>query len=462
MMLGSMATGFAAGVLGSSLFKDVKADSPYDAAIGEMAQLSIMKGITSTQFRPNAPVKRGELAGILKNFRDSLKGIEVSAGSSSTTIITSTSSSSSSSSMNSYPYNPAGYIRFTTTAYSVNEALGTIAIPIVRTGGNQGTVAVDYELQEGTAVAGTDYTDSKGTVTFANKETSKKINIGIKDDGQSKAERTFTIILKNPQYSAGISAPDRATVKILDRFATSSSSSTATAAASSSSATTPTFSLSASAYGAAENDGSLTVTVLRGGVTSNAASVNYATSNGTAGGGEHSPVNGKLDFAAGETSKSFTVAIPDDTSYDGSKTVNIILSNPTNGAVLVTPSNAIFTIYDNEAATFGSGSLKLSKTNYEVSEAAGKATVTVMRVGGTRGTATIGYAATGGSATEGTDYVGVAGTLTFAPGESSKIFIVPVMKDSTADAGETIGLTLSNPSGALLSDPSSGIITIQQ
>ncbi len=33
MMLVSMANGIAAGVLGSSLFKDVKADSPYDAAI---------------------------------------------------------------------------------------------------------------------------------------------------------------------------------------------------------------------------------------------------------------------------------------------------------------------------------------------------------------------------------------------------------------------------------------------
>ncbi len=467
MMIGAMGSGFAAGSLGSSLFKDVKASSPYDAAIGEMVQLGIMPGVTSSQFRPNSVVKRGELALILKRFRDSLNNVTVStASTNSAGSVTTTATSSRSSARSSVIYvpNPAGYLRFTTGLYSVNESLGTLPISIVRTGGNQGTVTVDYVLTPDTAVAGTDYVDAKGTPTFANKETSKKIDVQVKDDGQSKAERFLKITLKNPQYGAGISYPDEATIKILDRFLTSGSSASAGGAAANASsvANVANISLAASAYGASENDGSLTVTVVRSGITSTAVSVNYATQNGTAGGGEHTPVNGKLDFAAGETTKTFSVSVPDDSSVDGSKTANIVLSSPSNGSVLVFPSNAVFTIYDNESGTFGSGSIKLSKSTYDATEGSGKATVTIMRVGGTKGTATVGYTANGGSATEGTDYTGVSATMTFSQGEASKIVNVPVYKDTSADSGETINFVLGLPTGALQGDPSMAVITLSE
>lgn len=464
MIIGATTSSIAANILGSSLFSDVRRGSSYDAAIGEMVQLGIMSGVKPTQFKPNTPVKRGELALILKKFRDSLNGVSMSASTSSApSNASATSASSSAAAAKSYGYNPAGYMRFTTTLFSVNEAVGTATIAVVRTGGNQGTVTVDYALIPGTALAGTDYVDTSGTLTFANKETSKKIEVHVKDDGQSKTERTFQVELKNPQNGAGMSNPDRATVRILDRFASSAlSSSNVTSGVSAAASTVPAFYLSATAYGAAENEGALTVNVIRGGVTSTAASVNYATNYGSASATEHTPVSGKFDFAANETVKSFSIAIPDDTAYDGGKTVNITLSNPTNGAILIYPSSAIFTMYDNESSSFGSGSVKLSKKNYDATEGSGKAVVTVMRVGGTKGTATVGYAATGGTATEGTDYVGVAGTLTFAPGEASKTFDVPLMKDSSSDSGETIGIVLSSPTGTLLGDPTAGTVTIAE
>lgn len=467
MMIGAMGSTLAAS-LGSSLFKDVKQGSPYDAAIGEMVQLGIMEGASKTQFKPNVPVKRGELALILKRFRDSLNGATLSTATSSTSSVSSAASQTSQASFSSVaaslPYNPAGYIRFTTTVFSINESLGTATVTLVRTGGNQGTVSVDYVLIPGTAVAGTDYVDSSGTLTFAAKETSKKVQIQVKDDGKSTPERTLTIQLKNPK-TAGIANPTYATLKIVDRFASVSteggSSSTSTATASSSAApTTPVLSFSTNGYAAGEDGGSIAITVQRTGVTTSAVNVTYATTNGSATANDHTPATGTLIFAANETSKTFTVTIPDDANVDGSRTVNLLLSNPTNGGVIGTAGSALLTVYDNETAAFGSGSLKFSKTKYDVSEGAGKAMITIMRVGGTKGTATVQYAATGGSATDGTDFTSISGTMTFVPGEASRTFEVPLVKDLSSDGGETVVLTLTNAAGATMGDPATSILTI--
>ncbi|MCX2929127.1 cellulase family glycosylhydrolase [Mycobacterium sp. CVI_P3] len=67
-------------------------------------------------------------------------------------------------------------------------------------------------------------------------------------------------------------------------------------------------------------------------------------------------------------------------------------------------------------------------------------------------TVTVQYATSNGTATAGLDYVSVAGTITFAPGETQKIITVPVNGDSLAENDETFTLMLSNPSGATLSD----------
>jgi hypothetical protein len=64
---------------------------------------------------------------------------------------------------------------------------------------------------------------------------------------------------------------------------------------------------------------------------------------------------------------------------------------------------------------------------------------------------TVGYAITGGSATAGADYTGSDGTLTFAPGETSKtIDDLTILNDTEEESDETIELTLSAPTGAKL------------
>jgi len=68
-------------------------------------------------------------------------------------------------------------------------------------------------------------------------------------------------------------------------------------------------------------------------------------------------------------------------------------------------------------------------------------------------TVTVEYSATGGTATgRGVDYSLAAGTLEFAPGETTRNIAVSILKDNLEEGAETIEVTLSNPTNAKL-DP---------
>ena len=73
---------------------------------------------------------------------------------------------------------------------------------------------------------------------------------------------------------------------------------------------------------------------------------------------------------------------------------------------------------------------------------------------------TVDYATADGTATAGKDYTAQNGTLTFNSGETSKTVQVPILNDTIVDKDETLRLTLSNASGADISDPDAiGTIT---
>ncbi|HEX5707992.1 MAG TPA: DUF4214 domain-containing protein, partial [Pyrinomonadaceae bacterium] len=91
------------------------------------------------------------------------------------------------------------------------------------------------------------------------------------------------------------------------------------------------------------------VNVSRTGDTSQPASVEYATSGGTADARrDYSLAVGTLRFAAGETVKSFNVFVTDDVYDEPAETVNIALSNPS-GTTLGANPTTVLTISDNDA-----------------------------------------------------------------------------------------------------------------
>ena len=69
-----------------------------------------------------------------------------------------------------------------------------------------------------------------------------------------------------------------------------------------------------------------------------------------------------------------------------------------------------------------------------------------------RGTVTVDYATSDGTAKAGADFTATADTLTFAPGVTEKTVSVPVLDDDVDEDKETFTLVLRNASGALLGD----------
>ncbi len=215
---------------------------------------------------------------------------------------------------------------------------------------------------------------------------------------------------------------------------------------------------SSSAYNVGEADGSALITVTRTGNTSEIVSVNYTTGNGTAAtGSDYTSTSGNVVFLVGETAKTFTVGIVNDSVTEGNETVNLTLTNSSSGAVL---STAVLTIADDDIPQ--RGQLQFNSASYSVNESGSSVTITVTRTGGSNGAVGVSYSVGGGTAAVGQDYSAASGTITFADGDTAdKTFSVPILNDSLVEGNETANLTLSNPTGgAALGSTSSAVLTI--
>lgn len=101
-----------------------------------------------------------------------------------------------------------------------------------------------------------------------------------------------------------------------------------------------------------------------------------------------------------------------------------------------------------------------SSAAYTVSEAGPTATVTARLSAAAAGSVTVDYATADGTATAGSDYTPATGTLTFAAGDTSTSFTVPITDDTDEEPDETVSLSLTNPVGATLGTPASATLTI--
>ena len=94
-------------------------------------------------------------------------------------------------------------------------------------------------------------------------------------------------------------------------------------------------------------------------------------------------------------------------------------------------------------ATGAHGSVQFAAASFRALEDVGGALITVNRMGGSRGALSVNYATANGTATAPADYTPVSGTLTFAEGETTKTFTIPIANDGLTEAEETVRLTLT-------------------
>ncbi|HEY0385353.1 MAG TPA: Calx-beta domain-containing protein [Pyrinomonadaceae bacterium] len=110
---------------------------------------------------------------------------------------------------------------------------------------------------------------------------------------------------------------------------------------------------SSSSYFVGEGDGSALINVTRTGDTTSAVSVSYFTSDAGVATqkSDYTLAAGTLQFAPGETSKTFRVLITDNAYVQGTHTLFLQLSNATGNAVLGSPTFVTLSIFDNDTQT---------------------------------------------------------------------------------------------------------------
>ncbi len=290
-----------------------------------------------------------------------------------------------------------------------------------------------------------------GTVTFAAGESARTLTIEVLGDTTMEADEGFTVTLSDPSTGLVFGAVSAMSTIQNDDGAVVSIAALSAAKAEEHSGTT-----------------AFTFTVTLGQAAAIAQSVDWAV----AGTGEH-PANGAdfaggvlpvgmTTFAAGETSKTVTVAVSGDTAVEFDDFFSVTLSNPSAGLALGTAS-AIGIIQNDDRAT-----ISVSPLSANAAEGNGGATsftfsVSLDQASTTSQTANWAVTGSGPNATDAADFGGAlpSGTVTFAAGETTRIVTISVSGDTAAEFDEDFTVTLSALSSGLLPGTATATGTIQ-
>lgn len=298
-------------------------------------------------------------------------------------------------------------------------------------------VTVNYATANGSATSDSDYQGKSGTLTIPAGQTSGTVTILVNGDRVSEPDETFYVNLSNPTngtitdgQGAGVIVNDEPHVSIDGASSTEGNAGT----------TEFIFTVSLST----PSDGMVTV--------------DYATADGdaTTADNDYASTSGTVTFAPGETSQTVTVLVNGDVLVEADEFFVVNLSNPANAQL--GGSQALGTILSDDNAVLHIDSYSdwepdpyLGEVNYFA--------FTVWLSTPFNETVTVNYHTVDGSATDGYDYWGSSGQLTFGPGETSQTIYVPVLPDFDYEGTETFCVVLSDPSSNAVVQPNWGIGT---
>ncbi len=245
--------------------------------------------------------------------------------------------------------NPPPVIQFVASVYGRFEDQ-TAPLNLERLGDTNVSCSVQWSYTGGTAGPFSDFFGGSSTINFAAGQTIAALPISIVDDAVAESDETAGFSLQSP-FNATLGSPSSATLTIYDNDVSNPPPATV-------------VQFITDVYGRNENAGDASLTVTRSGDTSNACSVNWSVTGGSASGGaDYSPGSGTLDFAAFETFRNISLLIVDDALVESNETVNLTLSGAVN-ATIGYPSNAILTIFDNDVSNAPPASADVSMTKY--------------------------------------------------------------------------------------------------
>jgi len=306
------------------------------------------------------------------------------------------------------------------------------------------TVQVSFRTIAGTALAGIDYAEDFGTITFAAGETSRTIQIRVWGDTADELDEHIALELYNPTgdavFAGGVPTL-RTTGIILDDDGTGSDRA-----------------VFVSDVRLVEGDAGTRQAVFEIRLSEPAAtatSFTYSTVDGSAlAGSDYTAKSGTVTFAVGQQSVFVSVDIRGDLGVEGSEQFSLAVAPVTPG-IAATTGTAI--LLDDDSGTpvisVSGGSVvedaaSIRYINFDITLSEPSAQ-----------TVQVGFRTIAGTAQAGIDYAEDFGTVTFAAGQTSRTIQIRVWGDTVLEHNETLSLELYNPTaGARLAG---GVVTLR-
>ena len=313
-----------------------------------------------------------------------------------------------------------------------NSGTTSYVFTVTKTGTTALDSSVDFEVQDGTAtLTDHDFQASSGTLNFGANETIKQITVLVNGDTTYEANETFIVHLSN---AVGVTIGDADGIGTIVNDDAQ-----------------PSFAIDDVSHSEGNSGTTEYVfTISKTGTTGLDATVEYQTQNVTAvAPGDYTAIPlTSVTFLPGETTKTVTVLVNGDTTYEADETFRVQLSN----AVGATISNAIGTgtiLNDDAQPSFAIDDVSHNEGNSGTTEYL----FTITKSGNTAFDATVSYQTQDVTAVAPGDYAALALTsVTFLPGETTKTVTVLVNGDTTYEADETFRVQLSNAVGATISN----------
>lgn len=211
-------------------------------------------------------------------------------------------------------------------------AVNTITFTVQLSAASTSQVQVAYRTQDGSALAGSDYTAASGTLVFAPGETSKTIKVSLVPDKVAEPTETFSLLLSNPVGATVATGAATGTITDDD----------------SAPPPPPPPTPSLSVADVRQNEGNaantFTFTIRLSAASATAVTVRYRTEDVTAtAGSDYTGASGTVTFAPGETVKTVAIAIAGDTTVEMDEVFRLLLSEPSGATVATGTATATLT-----------------------------------------------------------------------------------------------------------------------
>jgi len=181
--------------------------------------------------------------------------------------------------------------------------------------------------------------------------------------------------------------------------------------------------------------------------STNTASVNYVTGNGSAAStSDYVAKSGTITFPPGSTNQTISIGVRGDVAHEASESFFVNLNVPVNA--IIADNQAVCTILNDDAPP------SVSITDVTITEGNSGTNSAVFRVylSAQNGLATsINYATSNGTARAGSDFVNRTGILNFAPGTAglTQSLTIQILGDTVTESNELFYLHLTSVSNAV-------------